>query len=116
MQSTNSQTTLTSKKLKKLEIPLFNCIVYYYRGELTDFIDLFKKEGFDVSEEDTIGADGLAFNFSSTQAIWVETNAPKHVVAHECLHAVLNICDSRGIDRNDDEVLCYMLEYLMKNL
>ena len=61
-------------------------------------------------------ANGLSFNFDGEQLIWVHTNAPSAVKIHELLHAVLNICDFRGIDRKDDEVLCYMLEYLVKSL
>lgn len=102
-------------KLKKLEIPIFNSRIIFYRGELTDFQKLLLNEGFDISTEQE-NADGLSFDFEGTQLIWVSQNAPKYVVIHECLHAVLNICASRGISRDDDEVLCYMLEYLVKNL
>ena len=117
MQSINSQImSITNElKLKKVEILIFNSKILFYRGEFNDFQNLVAKEGFDISfEEDN--SDGLSFDFEGYQLIWVAQNAPKHVVIHECLHAVLNICTSRGIDRNDDEVLCYMLEYLVKNL
>lgn len=117
MQSTNSPTTLTTKEWKKVEIPLFNSVVYFYRGEYDDFIKIAKDNNFIIDFENTSStADGLSFNFDGEQLIWVHTNAPSAVKIHELLHAVLNICDSRGIDRKDDEVLCYMLEYLVKSL
>ena len=98
-----------------MEIPIFNSVVWFYRGNLQDFHDLISKEGFEISTEQD-NADGLSFDFDGDQLIWIETNAPRSVVVHECLHAVLNICDSRGIGRDNDEVLCYMLEYLIKSL
>lgn len=117
MQSTNSQTTLTTKEWKKVEIPLFNSVVYFYRGDYDDFIKIAKDNNFTIDFENTSStADGLSFNFDGEQLIWVHTNAPSAVKIHELLHAVLNICDSRGINRKDDEVLCYMLEYLVKSL
>lgn len=117
MQSTNSQITLTTKEWKKVEIPLFNSVVYFYRGDYDDFIKIAKDNNFTIDFENTSStADGLSFNFEGEQLIWVNTNASSAVKIHELLHAVLNICDSRGIDRKDDEVLCYMLEYLVKSL
>ena len=94
---------------------MFNSVVYFYRGELSDFHNLLLKKGFDISTEQE-SADGLCFDFGSIQAVWIETSASTAVKAHELLHVVLNICDNQGIDRNDDEVLCYMLEYLLKSL
>lgn len=117
MQSTKSPTTLISNEWKKVEIPLFNSVVYFYRGDYDDFIKIAKDNNFNIDFENTSSsADGLSFNFDGEQLIWVRTNAPSAVKIHELLHAVLNICDSRGIDRKDDEVLCYMLEYLVKSL
>ena len=117
MQSTKSPTTLISNELKKVEIPVFNSIVYFYRGNYDDFIKVTKDNNFNIDFENTSSAaDGLSFDFEGVQLIWVDTNASNAVKIHELLHAVLNICDSRGINRKDDEVLCYMLEYLVKSL
>ena len=68
MQSTKSQTTLIFNELKKVEIPLFNSVVYFYRGKLSDFHDLLLKVGLDISTEQE-GADGLCFDFGSVQAV-----------------------------------------------
>ena len=117
MQSTNSPTTLTTKEWKKVEIPLFNSVVYFYRGDYDDFIKITKENKFNIDFDNTSStADGISFDFEGVQLIWVDTNTSQAVKVHEILHAVLNICDSRGIDRKDDEVLCYMLEYLVKSL
>ena len=117
MQSTKSQTTLISNELKKVEIPVFNSVVYFYRGSYDDFIKVAKDNNFNIDFENTSStADGLSFDFDGEQLIWIDTNAPNAVKIHELLHAVLNICDSRRINRKDDEVLCYMLEYLVKSL
>jgi len=99
-----------------VEIPLFNSAVYFYRGTYNDFIKLAEENGFKTEWQNVEDADGLSFDFGSNQLIWVDTNASNAVKIHEFLHAVLNICSSRGIDREDDEVLCYMLEYLVKSL
>ena len=37
-------------------------------------------------------------------------------VIHECLHAILFSVKSRGISKDDDESLCYMLGYLVTEL
>lgn len=37
-------------------------------------------------------------------------------LSHECLHAVLFSARSRGISLTDDESLCYMLGYLVKEI
>lgn len=81
-----------------------------------DFVKLAEKNGFKIDWQEVNNIDGLSFDFDSTQLVWVDTNASNAVKIHELLHAVLNICSSRGIDREDDEVLCYMLEYLVKSL
>lgn len=117
MQSTKSQTMLTTNELKKVEIPVFNSVVYFYRGNYQDFIKITKENKFDIDFDNTSStADGLSFDFEGVQLIWIDTNASQAVKVHEILHAVLNICSSRGIDREDDEVLCYLLEYLVKSL
>lgn len=117
MQSTKSQTTLISNEWKKVEIPVFNSVVYFYRGDYQDFIKIAKENKFNIDFENTSStSDGLSVDFEGVQLIWVHPNASNAVKIHELLHAVLNICSSRGIDREDDEVLCYMLEYLVKSL
>lgn len=95
---------------------MFNSQVLFYRGEFEDFKELLRKEGFGETLTEQFLADGLTFDFDLTQAIWINSNASNSVKIHELLHAVLNICSVVGIDRNDDEVLCYMLEYLYKSI
>ena len=100
---------------KKLKVETFNSDVWFYRGKYEDFLELLEKEKKTVtgSYED---CDGLTFNFGSLQVIWVDQHASLAVKMHEYLHAILNICDEHGLDRNDDELLCYMLEFLVKSL
>lgn len=107
---------MITNELKRLEIPIFNSVVYFYRGKLEDFRDLLLKEKLPEISLNQDNADGLSFDFGCYQAVWVDQNASAATKVHELLHAVLNICDNHGIDRDDDEVLCYLLEYLVKNL
>lgn len=90
--------------------------VYFYKGKFSDFQNLMESEGYSTESLEDSGIDGLCFDFGGIQAIWISQNASSEVKAHECLHAVLNICSNRGLDRNDDELLCYMLEHLFVSL
>ena len=111
-QSSNSQNMLTFKKLK---VEIFNSDIWFYRGKYKDFLELLDKENKTISG-DYEDCDGLTFNYGSLQVIWVDQQASLAIKMHEYLHAVLNICDEHGLDRNDDELLCYLLEFLVKSL
>ena len=37
-------------------------------------------------------------------------------IAHECLHATLYVADTVGLDRNDDEALCYLHGFFVKKV
>lgn len=108
-------TTKESKNLQILEIPMFKSKIYYYKGKFSDFEKLLNIEGYSIDPH--VGdAEGLCFDFDGVQAIWISSEASIPVKVHECLHAVLNICTNYGFNKEDDELLCYMLEYLIKSL
>lgn len=93
---------------------MFKTKVYFYRGKFSDFESLLSDEGYVAEYQE--GSDGLCFDFNGIQAIWISQEASTSVKVHECLHAVLNICSDYDLNRNDDELLCYMLEYLFTSL
>lgn len=94
---------------------MFKSKIYYYKGKFSDFESLLGIEGYSI-ESNVENADGLCYDLEGVQAIWLAPEASISVKVHECLHAVLNICANYGFSRSDDELLCYMLEYLIKSL
>lgn len=101
-------------RLKKIEIPIFKVNVILLDGEIEDAIAYIEADtNQKLDAKDLEDADALTFFHRGFAYVCWEKNIRYETLAHEALHVVLDACKWLGIN-NDDEVLCYLLEYILQ--
>ena len=113
-------------KSKAIQVPLYN---YYFKIIVSDDIEELKKDkdvGNVYKKDDMHFAQTIDYstliNKINQDCIFIVLN-PKHptsklthgIIAHECLHCVNMLMDSRGhkADRNNDEPDAYLLAWFV---
>lgn len=108
-----------SKSKKKITeysllLPIFNQKIKILIGCKTALETKLDKEDLVLENLDT--ADACCFSLDEIMYIWFETNPKISIVAHEAAHATFAIMSSYGLDIKDQEVFCYILEFLVDNI
>lgn len=106
-----------TKKWKKIHLDLYKSTILLFRGSIDDFIELTKQTEYCnriiPPEPDD---EAATWDFGCTQIIYLSEDTEQGTIVHECLHVVFNLCRYLGIDKNDEEALCYMLEYIVDSM
>lgn len=99
-------------KIKQIDIPVYKAKIYICTGDYDDYCD-YISEIKNVSREDLCAYGSLAQcnDFGLSQYCWIGNSADIAIVVHELSHAIFGIMKYLGLDINDEEVFCYMLEY-----
>ena len=117
---------LFEKKIIEVYDPIHNQRYWFVRAKnsrefneiLTKIIPGFQDMILDESdEEEDRGGEcvDLVLDGKLVVLLWCDL-LDADALSHECLHAVLFSARSRGISLTDDESLCYMLGYLVKEI
>lgn len=106
----------SNKKITKysFEVPIFNQKFKIIIGKNQDVKSLFEQE--DVILEDFDNADAACFGIDNLIYLWFEPNPTFSVVVHESAHAVFALIRSRGLDIKDEEVFCYLHEFIVDSI
>lgn len=106
----------SDKKITKysFETPIFNQKFKIIIGNNREVKSWFEQE--DVVLEDFDNADAACFGIDNLIYLWFEPNPTISIIAHESAHAVFALMRSRGLDIKDEEVFCYLLEFIIDNV
>lgn len=107
-----------SKKKKILEyhflVPIFNQeikIIVASNKNLQTFLDN-KNVAFDKIED----ADAACFSMDQYLCIWFEPNTKIDIIVHESAHATFTLMRSRGVNIEDEEMFCYLQEFIINRI
>ena len=112
---------------KKLELNIFNSSVnvYYYKDKdvILSYLDDLYGDNFRalaIDEDYLEGSDAIAMRITKNSIVdnlilLTKTN-DYSILVHELLHVICNITETIDVnfDIDNQEVLCYMIGYLMK--
>jgi hypothetical protein len=106
----------SDKKITKysFEIPIFNQKFKIIIGNNKNVKSWFEQR--DIVLEDFDSADAACFGIDNLIYIWFEPNPTISVISHESAHAVFALMRSRGLDIKDEEVFCYLLEFIIDSI
>lgn len=108
--------TKQTKKVAKNSfiIPIFNQKVEIFIGPLKNVQSLWDKEDYFLDIPDN--ADGACFGLNDCIGLWFEANPKISIIVHECCHVVYEVMRSRGLNMEDEEMFCYLQEYIVDNV
>lgn len=95
-------------------VPIFNQKIVIITGNWRDVKSWFNRNN--VSFECNSNADGACFGIDDKIYIWFEPNPTINIVVHEIAHSVFAIMESRGLDIEDEELFCYLQEFIIDNV
>lgn len=101
-------------KIKKIKIPIYDAEINVCTGDYDEYCD-YISERYDVSRTNVCCYANMAQtnNFGLVQWCWFEDNIKMPIIVHEFSHAIFGIMKDIGIDISDEEVFCYMIEYVL---
>lgn len=95
-------------------MPVFKNYVYIILGDAYEISDyLSNVKGLNVTIDPNTTDGYCIYQDSMGAFIWFQSDVSIEVLVHELSHAVFDIMENLGIDVKDQEVFCYMLEYLI---
>lgn len=118
------------KQLKQfyINIPMFDCIVYFYLEDNSGLIDFAKKKfKVNLSDPTIETAVGAAYNLeelgcSATYLVAIDNfwsykfSYILPVVVHELLHSTSMLLTTRNVSANmeNDEIIAYLQQYMFE--
>jgi len=109
-------------QVKTFEVPIFN-VEFTVINSTDDELDKWLSDRYanwSIIKESTLGTiepdlSGLSFDVDGDMYVWINSlDVNVYVIMHELLHTVYAICNKVGIDITDQEVICYLQEYLFE--
>lgn len=103
-------------------VPIWSANLYVYvGGEFSKFQDwACKNTSFPSDRVYTMrqsnGADATTYGRFGDAIIYSATPMERATLVHELLHFTLQLLRHRDVDESDDEVRCYLLEWLYKEV
>jgi len=100
---------------KTINLKFFNCKIKVRIGNKKDIAQAISDDNLDPPEDlDSF----LGLNYSSKHEYIYLTTMKPHIVAHECLHAALNILDHYQInyDSVNSEILCMTMDQIISKI
>ncbi|HKO40625.1 MAG TPA: hypothetical protein VJU85_05135 [Nitrososphaeraceae archaeon] len=98
--------------MKKAYIEIFDVAVYLAetKKDLNKMSKMFNNTNIteDIFDESN---NGLSFKYKGDYYLMVHNNTIS-TLSHEVLHAVIGMCNYRGIE--DEETHCYLMTFIMK--
>ena len=103
-------------------VPIWNANLYVYvGGEFSKFQEWackntpFPKDRiYEMSRH--VNSNATTYGWYGDAIIYSMTTIRKSVLVHELLHFTLQLLRHRDVDESDDEVRCYLLEWLYKEV
>jgi hypothetical protein len=80
---------------------------------LNQIIPNYKDLVEDSDDSEEAGGECLDLVLDGRLIVVLWSSLDLNTLTHECLHAILFSVKSRGISKDDDEALCYMLGFLV---
>ena len=109
---------MNKKKSKITEysfrIPIFNQKIKVLIGKRSSIEKLFSEN--DIVLDNLNNADAACFGIDNYLYLWFESNPNLSVMCHEVGHCVYAIIKSRGLDIEDEELFCYLQEFIIDNI
>lgn len=107
---------------RSIHVPVWKSNLFLYVGPIDRFYEHLEKDCMwpedEVNrmrakhKEDATYLTASSFGLDGDVAIWSPTKLAPETLVHELLHAALMLMRSRNCE--DEEALCYTLEYLYK--
>ncbi len=101
---------------KFIKIPIFERMVYFYKGTHTEATDHFNaKKKAELSYSDSENPQGLCYNFSDGSCLIVICKESPNTISHEISHGVNNIMTNLFEDydrRTSKELEAYLVGYV----
>ena len=95
-------------------VPIFNQNINIIIGKHNKVKSWLRSQ--DVKLNDFDSADAACFGVCDSIYLWFEPNPTIDIVAHEVAHSVFAIMKSRGLDIEDEELFCYLQEFIINNV
>lgn len=106
-------------KKKVIKVPIFNNAVTFIEGDIDHVLSyLGNLHGSDVERLpiEWYNSLGICFKLEGNIYIWLRDDAELGALVHECGHAAFSIMRMAGADISDEEVFCYLQQYLFENI
>ena len=103
---------------RQINVPIFNHALTLMTGRLEEVLKYLSG----IHHKDLNGirsmtnALALCILVNNEIYIWWEKDVQIPALGHEVCHAVFAIMDSRGIHVDDQEVFCYLWQYIMEQI
>ena len=97
-----------------LFVPIFNQNIIVLIGYRADIETWFEDKN--VFTELSPNADAACLGFDGELYIWLTPKPQLSTVIHEVAHSVFNIIKTRGLDMEDEEVFCYLQEFIIEQI
>ena len=97
-----------------LFVPIFNQNITILVGSRADIENWF--ENNEIFTQLSPHADAACLGFDGELYIWFNNKPQLSTVIHEVAHSVFNIIKTRGLDMEDEEVFCYLQEFIIEQI
>lgn len=95
-------------------IPNFNQKIEVMIGSQESVNKLWNKRNYSLNLENV--ADAACFGGDEHLCIWFEKNPTIGLVTHESAHAAFAIMKAYGVSLEDEEVFCYLHEFIVDSI
>ena len=99
-------------KIRPFKIPIFNRTVILLIGDQEAADNLINT--VECTSIDDFECNGYVWQPRDDIYIFYPPNAELKVKCHEILHVCYKICKISGVDVADEEVMCYLFEYILE--
>ncbi len=106
----------TNKKITEysFKVPIFNQKIKILCGTRNALEYKFSKDDIKLDNIDI--ADGGCFGLNEYIYIWFEKNPTIPIIVHESGHCVYAIMKTYGLNIEDEELFCYLQEFIIYNI
>ncbi|QEG09992.1 hypothetical protein KMI5_22 [Klebsiella phage KMI5] len=100
-------------RYERIYVPIY-CSEVFVTNDTATCTALAKQHCKVEVDPESYLANGLVVCSSDTQVVWLPKQASARTVAHECAHAVLNLCHYKDIiiDTSNQEPFTYLMGYM----
>lgn len=112
-----NQVKITGKELQiyPFVVPIYEWTIVLLVGDEQSALDLIEgAECVEIARERNNYYLGSTLQPKSTIYIWYPKDTKIHVKGHEILHATFHLLNSIGVDVSDQEAVCYLFDYILK--
>lgn len=101
--------------IKPFIVPIYDWTVVLLIGEESAAMNLVEGvESVKLYNSDCGVYLGSTFQPNSTVYVWYPEDAELTTKCHEILHATFHVLESVGVDTTNQEAVCYLFEYILK--